>query len=124
MTTDPYLGFSLVASSQNQKEVTINADLVQISASMNANLPIVFTANSRTLSPTEYTTYFCFVCGALTGTGTLTVPLTPRIFAVDNTGNASHSVTVEATVTGSSASVAASGLKLLYCDGISVRAFT
>ncbi len=124
MTTDPYLGFTLVASSQNQKEVTFNANDMQLSAAMNANLAIVFTANARTLTALEFTSYFVFVCGALTGTGTLTVPQTARFFAVDNSANGAHGVTVEATLTGSFATVPASGFKLMYSDGASVKLFT
>lgn len=124
MTVDVNLGFALVASSQAQKEVTMNAALVQLSAAGNASLSISFITNARTLTADEFTSHFMFVCGALTGTGTLTVPLSHRFFAVNNSLNNSpaHAVTVQGA-TGASASVAGGALGLLYCDGVGVYLF-
>lgn len=124
MTTDTYLGFDLIASSQNQKEVTANAALGTLSAAMNKSLAISFTANARTLSSPEFKGNFMFTCGALTAPGTLTVPLTSRFFAISNVLNNSPAYTV--TVQGSSgaaAIVTGGALGLLYCDGVGVYLF-
>ena len=119
MTVDVNLGFVLVANAQSQKEVTINNALTQLSSAMNSSLAISFTANARTLSASEYTRYHNFVCGTVSATGTLTVPLTNRNFVINNSANSGYAILVKGT-SGAVGTVAASSVYELYCDGTNV----
>lgn len=125
MADTPILGIHEIAPTQTDKTTTMNDAIVQLEGATQDNFAVVFTVNARTLSATEYTNHVCFVCGSLSGTGTLTVPLTKRLFVVDNSagGSPAHDVTVQGA-TGASATVTAGTVSLLYCDGTDVKSFT
>lgn len=125
MTLDVNLGFALVAASQNQKELTINNALVQLSASHNSELAVTFSSNLRTLTADEFTGYGYFVMGSISATGTLTLPASPRRFALNNVTNSTHPVVVKTPGTVSArGTLAASAVGDFYCDGTNVVADT
>ncbi len=121
MTVDVNLGFALVAAAQNQKELPINNALVQLSASVNSELSVVFSSNLRTLTADEFTNYGYFIMGSLSATGTLTLPASPRRFALNNALNSGHSVVVKTPGTVSAvATLLAAAVGDFYCDGTNV----
>lgn len=109
----PNLNVGYVSAAGNQKEVTINAALDALDeATQSQGDALVFVANLSTLGVAAYRGAFEFVVpGTLSATGTLTVPQTDRLFAVDNRAGA-YDVVVKAT-SGSTATVAAGGVALL-----------
>lgn len=115
MTTTPLLGILEVASAQNQKEATINDAFVRLENAGNALNSFSFTANAKTLSASEYGQSVVFAASNQSAVATLTVPLTQRLFVVQN-GNTSYAITVKGA-TGASVSVAPSSKSLIYCNG-------
>jgi len=125
MTGTPNLNITELTTNQNGKTVTINNGFVKIDGATQGLLVVSFTANARTLTADEYTSHVCFVASYLSASGTLTVPLTERLFVVDNTYNVSPvQDLVVGGATGAIATVSGGTVSLLYCDGVDVKSFT
>jgi hypothetical protein len=114
------LAVTELTTNQTGKTVTINDAFEKIDNATQDDLAVTFTSNLRTLTGLEFTSSFMFVAGTLSATGTLTVPLTRRFFAVDNTGSG-HDLTVKGS-TGATVSVASGDLAILYCNGTGIEA--
>jgi len=123
MPVTPILSLPQVASNQNQKEVTINDAFLALENAGNAELSVAFTANAATLTLLQFGEAVTFLMGALSGAGTLTIPLVTRLFIIDNTANGTYPVTVGGT-TGAAVFVGAGTIILLYCDGTNTKAIS
>ncbi len=117
MTTfTPILGIAEVAPTQIAKEVTINDGFVALENATNALASITIVSADITLLPADYTNSFIFkLIGTPAGSQNFIVPNTSRFFAVWNTTG--HAQTVKTAGSGTTASVAASALCILVCDG-------
>lgn len=113
--TTPILSITEVAAGQTQKETTINNAVRALEQAGNATLSVSFTANARTVTAAEFTRYAAFVGDDQTAAATLTVPLTERMFLVQN-GNVSYEIAVGGA-TGATVTVPASTMVLIRCDG-------
>jgi hypothetical protein len=118
MATSPILQITQVASNQNQPELTINSAIDALEAASNATLSPAFTSNACVLTAAQFTGYVRFVATGLTAAGTLTVPLSLRLFIVDNTAN-SFALTVGGA-SGATVGLPAGGTGVLFCDGTNV----
>jgi hypothetical protein len=116
------LGITYVAPSQSQKETTINGGFDAIDAAMSGKLAVAMTNNAASLTKAQFVGNVAFAITGLTGAGTLTIPLTKRLFLADNTAN-TYGVTVKGS-SGPGAFVAASSAVMLYCDGVNVQALS
>lgn len=123
MTGTPNLDITELTTNQNGKTVTINDGFVKIDGATQGQLAPSFTANARTLTGAEFTASYEVVVPALAATGTLTVPLTKRLFAVNNLGNATYGCVVKGA-SGATVTVPASGLVEIRNDGTGCYAFT
>lgn len=121
MSTTSNLAINEVAPSQTSKETTINDGFEQVDNATQDSFNFSFTTNARTLSGTEFTNHFEFIAGTLTGNGILTVPLTKRFFAVDNSGSG-HQLTVKGS-TGATVVMASGDLALIKCDGTDCKLY-
>jgi hypothetical protein len=115
MAVTQALNITELAANQTSKELTINNALDKLSAATQKVSAINFTGNAYTLSLDEFTYSFCFVPTGVTAAATMTVPLTYRVFAVDNRANA-FQVTVKGA-TGAAAVVGANTAALIFCNG-------
>ena len=120
MSTTPILGIQEVAQNQNLKEVTINDGFIDLENATQASMNVTFVSNLATLTPAQFTDAVNFKCGTLTAAATLTVPLTPRQFSVDNS-QASYSVTVGGT-SGATVIINAGSLATIISDGVNLKA--
>lgn len=120
MATDN-LNITELTPNQTAKTQTINDALQKLDVATQDGLAVAFTANARTLTGDEFTSHFEFVAGALTGNGTLTVPLTKRFFAVDNSGSG-HQLTVKGA-TGAAVVIASGNRSLVKCDGTDCKVY-
>ena len=84
MGFSPNLAIPEVDPSQDQKEVTQNNAIAWLDNAANASLAVTFAANAYTLTAAQFTQAVRFKAGVLTAAGTLTIPLTARLFVVDN----------------------------------------
>lgn len=115
-TYTPILHIEEVAPNQNQKEATINTGTAILEAAMNDSLIVSLSSGARTLSVDEYTRNFYFIFDDQPSAVIVTMPATPRFFAVRNLGD--YPITVKAL--GSSATpviVAAGKSALVVSDG-------
>lgn len=122
MTGTPNLNITELTTNQNNKVVDINNGFVKMDGATQGSFSPAFTSNARTLTADEFTSNYEFVVPSLSATGTLTVPLTKRVFAVNNTGNASHDVKVKGS-SGGTVDVPASTLMELRNTGTDIVGF-
>lgn len=101
-----------VASNQNQKEVTINDQVMAIDAAMTERLAVDLSLGPVTLLAADFTRNYLFVCAGHTGTEVLTVPAIRRAFAVRNDGTGPLAVGAVTVPTGET--------RQLYSDGTTV----
>lgn len=106
MANSPSLNIPLLDENQAAKEATINTGLLRFEGATQRSLTVTFTANAATLTNTEFTSYFRFMCTSLTAAGTLTIPQeinlgapTERFFIVTNTSD--QTLTVQGDAAGS-----------------------
>lgn len=85
----PILHMPEVASNQDQKEATINTAIAILEAASNEAVTVDLTAANVTLNTEQFTRAFFFQFTGHTVPRTVTVPNTPRWFAVENKGSAS-----------------------------------
>lgn len=123
MSNTPILNLVLVATNQNQKETTINTDFAIIEAALNDVQTLSLASSNRTLSTDQFTKWFHTIFNGHTVSRTVTVPTTPRFFAVSNTGTGDVIVKTSA-VGGATVTVAAGKRVLLLSDGTDVVAIT
>lgn len=123
MTGTPNLNITELTTNQNNKVIDLNNGFVKIDGATQGSISPAFTSNVRTLNSDEFTGSYEIVIPALSATGTLTVPLTKRVFAVNNLGNASHDVVVKGA-SGATVDVAALSLVELRNTGTGIFAFT
>ena len=121
MTTTPNLGITELTTNQTGKTIDINNGFVKLDNATQGGLATVFTANERTLTPAEFTGAVCFSCDTVSATGTLTVPLSRRMFVVDNRANPTHGIIVKGT-TGGTVTVDGGVVAQLYNDGATIVA--
>lgn len=112
-----------VATNQNQKETTINTALAVLEAAGN-DFEVVSMTGNVTLTKAQYTRNFHLRLTAATVARVLTIPATPRFFAVSNEGAAPVTVITSATVPGSTVVVEPGIRALLVTDGTDVYAIT
>ncbi len=122
MTTTPNLAITEVATNQTSKEITINDGFVKLDGATQGSIAPTFTSNVRTLTATEFTSNYEIVIPVLSATGTLTVPLSKRVFAINNRANSSHDVKVKGP-SGATVDVSALSLVELRNDGTNIIAF-
>jgi hypothetical protein len=116
MTTTPLLGIQQVAATQNQKEVTINDAILALESAGNGVTAISMSAGSVTLTATQYASGVCFECTGASSDVTLTVPLTARLFLVNNLNSTGGTITVGGA-TGTNVSVSVGSMVPIFCDG-------
>jgi hypothetical protein len=111
----PNLAIAHVAASQNQKEVTINDAIDALDRAMTDTLALDLSAGSLALTAAQLRAAMVLhPAGALTGPGSVLVPLIRRVFTLLNTDSA-FAITVER---GASAVVVHPGESaVLICDG-------
>lgn len=113
------LNLPMVASNQNQKEVTINDQAVALDAAFSEVLAVDLSAADATLTKDEFTRNFLLQCSGNTVARTVTVFAgIKRLFAVENQG----SEAVNVTAGGASVNVPAGNVAILHCDGTDVLA--
>ena len=105
-----------VAPNQNQKETTINDQVIALDAAITELLSMDFAEGDVSLTESEFTRSAVYVCENAPATQTLTIPDDiRRPFTVKN--DAGHSITVKAGVSGSTVAVADGSTATLYADG-------
>lgn len=122
MATDN-LAITELTTNQTGKTITINDGFAKIDGATQGAISPSFTSNVRTLTADEFTGNYAIVVPSLSATGTLTVPLSKRVFAVDNRGNASHDVIVKGP-SGTTVDVPALAQMELRNDGTGISTFT
>lgn len=122
--TDASLNITLVIEGQTNKETTIATADENIIKATQRSLAVDLTAGHVTLTSTEFTRYFAFLCSGHTALRNLTIPLivngadpAPRFFVVRNSGT--HAVTVKGS-TGATVALPAGRTGLLLSDGADV----
>lgn len=120
----PILNLPQVSPNQTQKETTINTAMAILEAASNDMLGVSLAAGDVTLNTDQFTKYFLFEFSGHTTARTVTVPATPRWFAIENLGTAT--VTVKTPTGGSSggslvAELAAGKIGLVISDGTDLR---
>lgn len=122
MANTPILDIVQVATNQNQKETTINTGFAVLEAACNDALVIIGSGN-RTVTKAQFTRSFHLRFTGVSGTATITVPQTPRFFALSNEGSGVITVTTGA-VGALTVEVAAGIRALLISDGTNIHAVT
>lgn len=115
----PILNIQEVAPGQNDKETTTNNGFISLENATQAPFTVSFASNAATLSTLQYTNAILFQTGSQTANATLTVPLTKRVFVVDNSAG-SYQVTVGA-ISGTTVIVPSSNITLIQNDGINCK---
>lgn len=116
----PLLHLPEVASNQDQKEATINTAIAILEAAMNDTLVVSLATGNVTLNTDQFTKYFHHQFSGNTVARTVSVPNTPRWFAVENLGSAT--ITFEVTgAPGLTAELASGKIGLVVSDGTNVR---
>jgi hypothetical protein len=116
----PLLHLPEVASNQDQKEATINTAIAILEAAMNDTLVVSLASGDVTLNTDQFTKYFHHQFSGNTVARTVSIPNTPRWFAVENLGSAS--ITFEVTgAPGLTAELASGKIGLVVSDGTDVR---
>ncbi len=86
MAYTPILHLPEVAPNQDQKETTINTSLAILEAAMNDTLSVSLASGNVTLNTDQFTKWFLHQYFGHTAARTVTIPATPRWFAVENLG--------------------------------------
>ena len=93
LTVSPILAIPLTAPDQTNKTTTQNDGILALEAATQGQLPVSFViSNEVTLSAAQYTRAAVFVCSGQTAAGTLTIPLTQRVFTVRNNSSSESRV--------------------------------
>lgn len=117
MANSPFLGIPLLATGQNAKEATINGMTDALERAMNDGKTLNFAGGSLTLPMIDLQRYFQFkIAGAASGSQ-LTISPIKRLFVIDNVGNGN---TLLVTCGTGSIVVPATGIVMLYCNGVSI----
>lgn len=123
MANTPILDMVQVATNQNQKEATINTALAILEAACN-DMDVFTMGSNRLLTKAQFTRAFHIRLTTATVPRVLTVPATPRFFAVSNEGSAAITVITDATVPGTTVVVEPGIRALLVSDGTNIYAIT
>jgi hypothetical protein len=116
----PNLAITHIASSQNQKEVTVNSAFDALDKALTGRLPKALTDADYSLTPAEALQNMAVVLtGALTAARNLVVPNNTKLYVVTNATTGGFVATVK-TAAGTGIAIAAGATKLLYCDGANV----
>ncbi len=95
MSTTPNLLLSLIAASQNQKEVTANAGLVGLDDALNANTPVVMTDADYTFATGAgsliFSNMFFLFSGPLSTTRNVILPTGEARLIIVNNGTSGGS---------------------------------
>ena len=119
----PNLGLVHIASAQNQKEVTANANFDGLDEAMCGNEKVSMADSDVTLTPAQACGALVFiVSGALTAARNLFLPANPKPYVISNQTTGGLDITVQTGSAGAGTfSVPAdSTYKLLYSDGTNV----
>ena len=122
MANTPILDIVQVGANQNQKETTINTAIAVIEAACN-DVKAFSGGGNRTLTKAEFTRNFHMRFTGVSTTATVTVPATPRFFALSNEGSGVITVKTAAT-SGLTVTVEAGIRALLISDGTNIHAVT
>lgn len=122
MSNTPLLQLPQVAANQNQKEVTINDDVLGLENATQASAPVNLSSGTVTLTATQFAAGFNFLCSGQTAPATLIVPLTDRFFSVENS-DPTNAVLVKGA-TGATVTVPPSTTVFCVCDGTGIIAGT
>ena len=115
MSTTDNLDITELADNQTQKELTINTALNKLDNATQGILTPSFTSNACTLTAAQFKGKVRFKCGgSFSAVATLTVPLSNRLFLVDNLDPA-YPLTVKG-VTGTTVGVPAGYMALIHAD--------
>lgn len=115
MGFSPNLAIPEVDPSQDQKEVTQNNAIAWLDNATNATFAVAFAGDAFALTAAQFTQAVRFKAGVLTAAGTLTIPLSMRLFVVDNV-TSGFALTVAGT-SGASVIIPAGVSAILCCDG-------
>ena len=122
MAYTPILHLPEVAPNQDQKETTINTSLAILEAAMNDTLSISLAAGNVVLNTDQFTKWFLHQYFGHTVARTVTIPATPRWFAVENLGTGT--ITFQAAGASSAnltVSLLPGKIGLIITDGQDVR---
>jgi hypothetical protein len=121
--TTPILSLPQVASNQNQKEATINSALAILEAACNDDISLSLASANKSLTTTEFTRSFFLKFTGHSVARVVTIPATPRFFAVYNAGTGN--VTIQAVGSaGATVIVEPSKRVLIFTDGVDVVAIS
>ncbi|USN15481.1 putative tail protein [Brevundimonas phage vB_BpoS-Kikimora] len=109
-----------VGSNQEQKEATINTAIAILEASANDTLVLSLAAGDVTLNTDQFTKYFLHQFTGHTVARQVTIPATPRWFAVENRGTAPIVFKV-AGASGLTVELPANRIGLVVADGSNIR---
>lgn len=124
MTTfTPILHAPQVAANQNQKEATINTAMAVFEAACNDHQTISLATGNHTYTTDEFTKAFHTIFSGHTVARTVTLPNTPRWFAISNTGTANITVICFGSA-GLTVVIGAGKRVLLVSDGTDVVSIT
>src|SRR6185312_11211198 len=115
MPTTDNLDITELADNQTQKELTINTALNKLDNATQGTLVPSFSGNACTLTTAQFKSKVRFKCGgAFSAAATLTVPLSNRLFLVDNL-DPTYALTVKG-VTGTTVGVPPGYMALIHAD--------
>ena len=121
MPNTPILDIVQVAPNQNQKEATINTAIAVLEAAI-SDAELLTVSGTATVSKAAFTRNFHLRVNATAAT-VMTLPVTPRFFAVSNEGAAA--LTIRTPAEAASTVVVEPGIRaLLLSDGVDVYAVT
>lgn len=117
MTNSTLLAIPLLSTSQTAKEETINGMVDALERAMNDGKTLNFAGGNLTLPAIDLQRYFQFkVAGAASGSQ-LTISPIKRMFVIDNVTNGN---TLLVTCGTGSIVVPATGIVVLYCNGVGI----
>jgi hypothetical protein len=121
MTTTPNLLLSHIVASQSQKEVTANAALDGLDQALCQPSIIAMTDANLTLTDAQMLgNMFLSITGTLTAARTITVPAHPKLILIENDTTGGFALNVQLP-SGTAIAFNSGDLKLLYCDGSTLR---
>lgn len=118
--TTSILGINEIADNQASWEATHNDAIEQLARATNDTLAVTLTANAATVSADDFNANLELSVSGATGSATLTVPQTKRLFVVRNTGS-THTLQVKMP-TGTSITMDASSIALIISDASNLTA--
>lgn len=117
----PILHLPEVSPGQTQKETTINTAIAILEAAMNDSLALAV-AGAVTINDDQYTKYFLLQVSGDGDGRVMSVPTTPRWFAVENTGSTPLTVkTLGAPASAQTFVVPPGKIGLCVSDGLNIR---